>query len=166
MAPYTYDLFASENIPALILGVAITIGGLAIGLLPLFALGKQDFLAWVALIACAGTGGLVGWGIASDIVTANNNEALLANLIEQTDEVYGIALTEQQAQDLQPPLGTPSLAYEEFGRTNFDFMDSEVPVILVWNEGVLFYAVEGTDSSFPTKEQMEQQNISVTDTNQ
>ena len=157
MEPYSYDLFASENLPALIWGALIFLAASAIGGLALIPLGRRDFLAWLTFVLCVAVGGLIGWGIGRDIIANNSNADRLSNLIEQTDDLYGVQLTEEQAEDLAPPLGTPVSSYKEFGRTTVEFMGSQVPVALVWNEGVLFYAVEGTGSSLPTKEQMTQQ---------
>ena len=158
MEPYSYDLFASANVPALIWGGVIFLAAAAIGGLTLIPLGRRDFLAWLTFVLCIAVGGLIGWGVGRDIIASNTNEARLANLIEQTEDIYGIKLTDEQAEDLAPPLGKPLGGYEEFGRTTVDFMGSQgVPIVLVWNEGVLFYAVEGTDSSLPTKEQMAEQ---------
>ncbi len=157
MEPYAYDLFSSANTPAFIWGGAIILTGIVLGILPFFPLGKRDFLAWTSFIVCVAVGGLIGWGVGRDIIASNNNEARIANLIEQAEDVYDVTLTEEQAAEFEPPLGTPLASYEEFGKGEVEFMGSAVPVILVWNEGVMFFAVEGTDSSLPTKEQMEQQ---------
>jgi hypothetical protein len=164
MEPYALDLFSGENLPAFIWGVGIFVAISAVGTLGFFVLGRRDFLTWLNLIVCVAVGGLIGWGVAKDTVAANTNDARIANLIEQTSDIYGVELTEEQAEDLRPPVGQPLSSYEEFGSTTIEFMDGVIPVVLVWGEGNLFYAVQDTPNSLPTLEQMAEQEEQPTET--
>ena len=80
MEPYSYDLFASANIPALIWGAVIFLAAAAIGGLTLIPLGRRDFLAWLAFVLCAAVGGLK--------VTTEN--AWFAARPSGTEDVYKI----------------------------------------------------------------------------
>jgi hypothetical protein len=164
MEPYSFDFFSGANVSGVIWGVGIILAGIVIGSLPFFKLGLKDVLAWTTFTVFLLAGGLVGWGVGRDIIADNENEARLDNLVTQTNELYGVTLDKNQAAALNPPLSRPIAGYEEFGRTSVDFMDSSIPVILVWNEGKLFYAVEGTSNSLPTKEQMAEQTPAPSET--
>lgn len=161
MEPFNYDLFAPENISAFIAGIGILLFSIGVGCIGFVTLGRKEFLSWLLLLVSLAAGGLIAWGVGKDIVEAKNNEARLDQFIAQVNDIYGIELDTETAAALNPPFSTPTAEYEEFGRTSIPFMDSTIPAVLVWNEGVLFLGVDGSNNSLPTLEDLAEQDIEV-----
>lgn len=157
MEPYNYDLFSGENIASIAIGIGIFLACGIVGTLGFFVLGRRDWLTWTLLFVCLGTGGIIGWGVSKDAIEARNDDARLDSLIEQASDIYGIELDRETAAKLNPPFNTPATEYEEYGRVSIPFMDGSMPVVLVWNEGVLFFGVDGSGSSLPTLEDLANQ---------
>lgn len=163
MEIFNSDLLASDNLVALLTGIGILVGCTAIGTLGFFVLGRRDWLTWILLLVSIAVGGLIGWGVGNDIIEAKNNDARLDFFTEQVEEVYGIKLDRETAEKLNPPFSTPISGYQEFGRAEVPFLGQTMPVILVYNEGVLFLGVDGSNNSLPTLEDIEEQGLNPVD---
>lgn len=150
METYTLDYFSVSTV---LTAAAIFLGISAVGTVGFFVLGPKEKLTWLTLIVLMAVGGIMGWGVTKQITEDQHNEARLDLLIEQTEEVYGLELDREQAEALNPPFTEPAEDYAEFGTAVIPYMDGEIPALLVWNEGVLFYGIRDSQYKLPTLEE-------------
>lgn len=105
MTPYVIDLFSSDSIPAMLIGVlAIFLPLVLVGVVCLLSLDfRTEILPWFALISFVVAGALCGVAIAKPMLESQNNEARLSQFKEEVKAKYDLVLTDEQAESLNPP---------------------------------------------------------------